>query len=1100
MIYNIMKTKEFFVSFRTHKTKRVSIIITCCMLWCTAFAQKTVTGSVKDIHNEPLIGVRIMVEGTSTGALTDMDGNFRLTDVHHPAEISFSYVGFKTKTVRSEENDSVYHIILEEENKQLDEVVVIGYGTMRRKDLTGAVASVSGDKLAANPVPNVVQALQGQLPGVNVISQDGRPGGDFSIRVRGGGSITQSNDPLYIVDGVQVSDISEIPVDNIETIDVLKDGASTAIYGARGANGVILVTTKGSDGDGKVKVKYNMYYQLKKATRTPDVMDAYSYVLHNWSYATAYGNNEQKGIEEYFGLGSEYGNHLNDYRNIKVHNYVDDVIRSASSWSHDLSLSGGNKNTKYYGTFNYMTDNGIRIKSGFKQWNADFKISQKITKNLTFDADLRYVEMLFDGTSFDYAAGNYVYGYRPIDHPLGNDNAALLSMGSPSVEEKYNPMAIIDNYSKDTKRQRLRGTGVLTWNILKGLVGKTEFSVGRYWNKTRNWDAGLHTNPYNQAKLTQGNGYNIRWATTLNYEVQGLGEKHHLTLLAGNEVLASKRETNNMTGAGFPQDFDMDRAFGLIQMYNMNDKYLDQTKKLSDFDNTVGEPNHTLSWFGRANYTLMGRYLFSATFRADGSSKFAPNNHWGFFPSAAAGWRISDEPFMAGTQKWLDNLKLRLSIGTSGNDDIDASLWKEYWIPEITWNGDKRTITFKPGDILANPDLKWETTISRNIGIDYSLWKGKVHGAIELYWNTTKDILMRVPVAESTGHSYQYQNIGKTSNKGVEFSVFYDIVRSKNFSLDLSATYSYNRNKVEKVMDGVNADTNTNWGSTTKRPYNDYIIREGEPVGTIYGYKANGFYTVDDFTVTEGVWTLKPGVPDIKNIVNYSGGQYYNRPQGQTAFPGVTKYEDINHDGVVNEEDACVIGHTLPQHTGGFNINASYKGFDASIGFTYQIGGDVYNANAMYSMMGNKNASYGWNRLGFISDCWRIYDIDAQGNLVPVTDPSALTALNANAKYALPYCEYGVVSSQFVEDASYLRLNTLTIGYTLPQTLTKKVGISKLRVFFTGGNLFCLTGYNGSDPDVNTRPEGANGFHTPNYDWNAYPRARTFTFGLNVAF
>ena len=266
------------------------------MLWCTAFAQKTVTGSVKDIHNEPLIGVRIIVEGTSTGALTDMDGNFRLTDVHHPAEISFSYVGFKTKTVRSEENDSVYHIILEEENKQLDEVVVIGYGTMRRKDLTGAVASVSGDKLAANPVPNVVQALQGQLPGVNVISQDGRPGGDFSIRVRGGGSITQSNDPLYIVDGVQVSDISEIPVDNIETIDVLKDGASTAIYGARGANGVILVTTKGSDGDGKVKVKYNMYYQLKKATRTPDVMDAYSYVLHNWSWSSAMSRRASRSI------------------------------------------------------------------------------------------------------------------------------------------------------------------------------------------------------------------------------------------------------------------------------------------------------------------------------------------------------------------------------------------------------------------------------------------------------------------------------------------------------------------------------------------------------------------------------------------------------------------------------------------------------------------------------------------------------------------------------------------------------------------------------------------------------------------------------------
>ena len=579
------------------------------MLWLTATAQKTVSGTVEDRSGEPLIGARVIVKGTSNGDITDIDGKFRLTNVPYTADLTFTYIGFQAKTVGTTPNDSIYHIILEEENKQLDEVVVIGYGTMRRKDLTGAVASVSGDKLAANPVPNVVQALQGQLPGVNVISQDGRPGGDFSIRVRGGGSITQSNDPLYIVDGVQVSDISEIPVDNIETIDVLKDGASTAIYGARGANGVILVTTKGSNGDGKVKVKYNMYYQLKKATRTPDVMNAYSYVLHNWSYATAYGNNEQKGIEEYFGLGPEYGNHLNDYRNIKVHNYVDDVIRSASSWSHDLSLSGGNQNTKYYGTFNYMSDNGIRTKSGFQKWNANFKISQKITKNLTFDADLRYVEMLFDGTSFDYAAGNYVYGYRPIDHPLGNDNAALLSMGSPSVEEKYNPMAIIDNYLKDTKRQRLRGTGVLTWNILKGLVGKTEFSVGRYWSKTRNWDAGLHTNPYNQAKLTQSSGYNIRWATTLNYEVQGLGEKHHLTLLAGNEVLASKRETNNMTGAGFPQDFDMDRAFGLIQMYNMNDKYLDQTKKLSDFDNTVEEPSHTLSWFGRANYTLMLPFL-----------------------------------------------------------------------------------------------------------------------------------------------------------------------------------------------------------------------------------------------------------------------------------------------------------------------------------------------------------------------------------------------------------------------------------------------------------------------------------------------------------
>ncbi|MBQ6209564.1 MAG: TonB-dependent receptor [Prevotella sp.] len=1087
------------------KIRRICLAMACSMLWLVSFAQKTVTGNVTDANGEPLIGVSVMVKGASyAGAVTDIDGNFSIPSVPSSAQLTFSYVGYQTKTVGVGSSSNL-KVVLDEDNTTLEDVVVIGYGTMKRKDLTGAVASVSGDKLAANPVSNVAQALQGQLPGVSVVSQDGRPGATMSIRVRGGGSITQSNDPLYIVDGVQVSDISDIPADNIESIDVLKDGASTAIYGARGANGVILVTTKGSKGDGTAKVKYNMYYQIKKSPKTLDVMDAYHYVLHNWSYATAYGMNEEDGIAEYFGLGSKFGNHLNDYKNVSVHNYVDDVMRTAGSWNHDLSLSGGNQNTKYYATVNYLTDDGIRIKSGFQRWNGNFKISQKITKNLTFDADLRYSEMKFEGTNFDYASGNSVYGYRPIDNPFGTDNSALLSMGNSSVEESFNPVNIIENYTNITKRQRLRGMGGLTWKIIEGLTAKSELSLSRNWSETRYWDAGKSTNPYNQAQLTKGNGYGVRWATTVNYEVQGLGEDHSLSLLVGNEVLASKSNSSKVTGAGFPSEFDMDRAFGLIQMYNMKEDYYDQTKKVSDFTNTIGEPKHTLSWFGRVNYDFLGRYLFTATFRADGSSNFAPNNHWGYFPSAAFGWRISDEPFMANTRDWLDNLKLRLSYGTSGNDAIDASLWKEYWEPEVTWNGDKRTVTFKPGEILANPDLKWETTVSRNLGIDYSFWNGKLRGSLEAYWNTTKDILMKVPVAETTGHSYQYQNVGETSNKGLELSVFYEIIRSKDFNLSVNATYNYNKNNVEKVREGVNADTHTNWGSSMKRPYNDYIIRKGEPVGTIFGYKSAGFYTVDDFNVTqnaagENVYTLKSGVPDIQGVVNYSGYKPYNLPEGQIAFPGVMKFEDTDGSGVVNEDDACVIGHTMPQHTGGFNINASYKGFDASLGFTYQIGGDVYNANAMHSMMGNKNTSYGWNRLALINDCWRMYDVDANGDLYAVTDPTALAALNANAKHALPYCEYGMVSSEFIEDASYLRLNTLTIGYTLPKTLTKKIGISNLRVYFTGGNLFCITGYNGIDPDVNTRPGGQDGFPVPNYDWNSYPRARTYTFGLNVAF
>ncbi|SEA55835.1 TonB-linked outer membrane protein, SusC/RagA family [Prevotella sp. tc2-28] len=1077
--------------------RRLLLAMLLCAFWLVGFAQNAIKGTVKDKSGEPLIGVSVTF-GNGQGTVTDIDGNF---SVNAPAgtPIKVSYVGYKAQTLKGSGN---MNITMEEDNTTLEDVVVVGYGTMKRRDLTGAVASVTGDKLAANPVANVAQALQGQLPGVNVMSQDGRPGATMAIRVRGGGSITQSNDPLFIVDGVQVSDISDIPADNIESIDVLKDGASTAIYGARGANGVILVTTKGSKGDGKAKVKYNMYYQIKKAPKTLDVQDAYDYVLHNWSYATFYGMNEADGIAEYFGLGSQFGNHLNDYRNVATHNYVDDVMRTAGSWSHDLSLSGGNEATKYYATVNYLTDDGIRIKSGMKRWNANFKISQKITKNLTFDADLRYSEMKIEGTNFDYAAGNSVYGYRPIDNPLGKDDSSLLSMGSSSVEASYNPLSIIDNYTNITTRQRIRGMGSLTWNVIKGLTAKTELSLSRNWSETDYWDAGKSTNPYNQAQLTKGNGYGIRWATTLNYQVQGLGEDHNLSFLLGNEVLASKSNSSKITGAGFPSEFDMDRAFGLINMYNMKEAYYDQTKKVSDFESTIGEAKHTLSWFGRVNYDFLGRYLFTATFRADGSSNFAPNNHWGYFPSAAVGWRINDEPFMANTKDWLDNLKLRLSFGSSGNDAIDASLWKEYWVPSIVWNGDKRTVTFKPGDILANPDLKWETTVSRNLGIDFGFWNGKLRGSIDLYWNTTKDILMKVPVAETTGHSYQYQNVGKTSNKGLELALFYEIYRSKDLNISVNATYNYNKNNVEEVVAGVNADTHTNWGSSMKRPYNDYIIREGEPVGTIFGYKSAGFYTVDDFDVTNGVWTLKKGVPDISGVVNYTGvgNKTYNTPEGQVAFPGVVKFEDTDGSGTVTEDDACIIGHTMPKHTGGFNINANWKGIDFSAGFAYQIGGDVYNANAMHSMMGNKNTSYGWNRLALVSDCWKMYDVDAKGDLVAVTDRDKLAAMNAGAKHALPYCEYGIVSSEFIEDASYLRLNTLTIGYTIPKFLTKKVGISNLRVYFTGGNLFCIAGYKGIDPDVNTRPGGQDGFPVPNYDWNSYPRARTYTFGLNVAF
>ena len=512
--------------------RKFYLVIALCMLWLTGFAQNAIKGSVKDKTGEPLIGVSITY-GSGQGTVTDFDGNF---SVNAPAgtQIKVSYVGFKPQTLKASAN---MNITLEEDNTTLEDVVVIGYGTTKRRDLTGAVASVTGEKLAANPVANVAQALQGQLPGVSVTSQDGRPGASMAIRVRGGGSVTQSNDPLFIVDGVTVSDISDIPADNIESIDVLKDAASTAIYGARGANGVILVTTKGSKGEGVAKVKYSMYYQIKKNPKTLETMDPYDHVLQTWSYAKAYGDTYAEGVAKYFGLGSAYGNHLNEYKNMSTHNYIEDVMQTAGTWNHDVSLTGGTEKTKYYASVNYMDDEGIRINTGFKRWNANVKVNQKLAKNLSFDVDLRYTEVTVKGNKFDESTS--AYKFRPIDNPLGTDDPSLLGMGEANVNPAYNPVSIIENYDYLTNRQHLRAMGGLTWEVIKGLIAKSELSLSRNWRKSENWDAGLE-NGYNTAQLIQGDGYGLRWATTLNYIVQGLGDNHNLSFLVGNEVLASK--------------------------------------------------------------------------------------------------------------------------------------------------------------------------------------------------------------------------------------------------------------------------------------------------------------------------------------------------------------------------------------------------------------------------------------------------------------------------------------------------------------------------------------------------------------------------------
>ena len=1084
-----------------------SALVLALLLFVGSISAQTVKVNVKDSQGEPVIGASVVEQDTKNGGVTDFDGNFTIKLTANKP-IVISYIGMKTQTVNAAGKSSI-NVTLSDDNTQLEEVVAIGYGTMKRKDVTGSVSSVTGDALTQVPVATVSDALQGKLSGVSVMSQDGRPGGATTIRVRGGGSITQSNDPLFIVDGIAVSTIDDIPADQIESIDVLKDASSTAIYGARGANGVILVTTKTAK-EGKPQVKYNMYYQIKAKPKLLDQQNAYTYVRRVWEYAQAAGVGDN--IARHYGLGSSYGNRLNEYNNVGTHNYMDDVFSSGHMWNHDLSVSGGSDKTKYFASVGYVNDNATMKSSGYSRWNVNLKLQQQLAKTLKLNIDARYSESKTQNNKyFQGSTSNinntliYPWMFNMIDNPLGaNASISDFGEGDDFAKDQYRPSDVIDDNDYVKKQQRVRLNTALTWEIVKNLTAKTELSLSRNWSKTENWQGSKTGRDLVAiAKLGQGDGYNTAWTTTLNYDFADLikHKDHAVSLLVGNEVLGSRSNSSNIVGQQFPGTWTKETAFGQIQMA--------QDRKNSYSTNSIGVSNHTISWFGRANYNLLGRYLFTFTMRADGSSKFAEGNRWGYFPAGAIAWRISDEPFMKSTTNWLDNLKLRLSMGTSGNDGIDAAAFIDKWAGKPNAEG---VYVYSPDKLKGNPDLTWEKTISRNVGLDFGFFGGKLNGSLDFYWNTTKDCLMLVPVNPLSGFSTQFQNAAKTSNKGIEVALNYNILRKKDLDLSFGITYNYNVNKIESVPSEASLDGSMKFASTAMAPTKPYVIREGEPMGMILGFKSAGFYTVDDFNITQDasgnyVYTLKNGVPD-NQIVKYYGGNNYNIPSGQSAFPGMPKYENTNGDNVVNKEDATIIGKMLPKHTGGFHFNGRYKSLDFSANFTYQLDGKIFNANfARSTHSGNTTKWLGMSRLDTRFDnSWHMFNTNAAGDLYAVTNPDELRALNAGAEYGLlGYVaeDAPVVSDDYIESAAYLRMQSLTIGYTLPKEWIQKIGISNARVYFTAGNLFCISGYDGLDPDVNTNSAmdpDYSGFPTPGFDYNSYPRSRTFTFGMNVAF
>lgn len=1082
-----------------------------------AQAAKKVTGTVLDEQGQPMIGVTVRLRDGKAGATTDLDGKFSI-EVPQNSVLVFSYIGYQeyTLTVGNQNN---YIINMVSENAALDEVVVIGYQTIKRKDLTGSVASVRGEDVATMPVANVAQALQGKLPGVNVTTQDGRPDATVSIRVRGGGSISQSNDPLILVDGITVKSLDDIPSDQVESIDVLKDASSTAIYGARGANGVILVTTKGAK-EGKVSVSYNGYVKFNTPTKYLDTLDPYDYLAFVWGNAAALGDAYRVSFEKLYGLGSYAGNNaggIDSYRNVPNQDIQKDVYNSSVSHNHDLTITGGNDKTRMLFSANYMDEEGMKINSYARRASFNFKINQKITKNLDVSFDARYSDRRTMGdektTNGSGSILSSSYRFRPIatSDILGDLDAMregnMEMYGRQSTWDRYSPAARIGDYEPLYIRQRLRGTASLNWRIIDGLTYHTDLSYNRTWEEDKIWGGAIYNNYMNDAtgeKLYAGSvewakrgSWGLRWTNTMSYDFNFLPEEHRLNLLLGHEVTDSGGDEIEIDANHFPANFTKDNAFAMINQY-------DKTAGTSNFFSGVDMPERILSFFGRVNYTLLDRYLFTFTFRADGSSKFSPEHRWGYFPAAAIGWRISEEPFMESTRDWLDNLKLRFSYGSVGNDGIDANLWSQMWTSEtdMRWQyalNNKYSSSYDySATEMANRDLKWETTITRNIGVDFSFFNSRLWGSVDLYWNTTKDLLMLTSIPGITGFTATYDNIGQTSNKGIEISLSGEIYKDKDWNITAGMNINFNKGNVDELADNVTGLYSSSWCGSSSFPGNDYILKEGSPVGIVRGYIYDGFYTTDDFNYVNGQYVLKEGVADLGSFINPVHG--VDRPEGQNAYPGLPKYRDMNDDKVIDELDVCEIGDMNPVHTGGFNINATWKNFDLGLYFNWSYGNDVYNVNKIASMYCAKESGAYENKLAFMKDAYKIYDI-VDGQLVHLTTPEQLNAANVNAKYPLPYSENGVTSTLAIEDGSYLRLNTLTLGYSLPQNLLRKVGISKLRIYGTVYNVFTITGYSGLDPEVSANTSNNNAtYPTVGLDWGTYPRARSFVVGLNLTF
>lgn len=995
-----------------------------------------VRGTVIDENGEALIGVNIVLKNTPTvGTLTDMDGNYTIS-VPRGSTLVFSYVGYTPQEITV--TQEINHVTLKGDVNVMDEVIVIGYGTMKKSDITGSIASVDKDKISRQPVANVASALQGLATGVSVTSNSGSPGATSTIRIRGVGTVNDA-DPLYVVDGMPVTDINYLSTSDIQSMEVLKDASATAIYGSRGANGVILITTK-KGSVGKAIVTFDAYWGVSKLLNNLDLMSG-----SEWYDLQS----EVNKVKAAAGV-NQIALNLVD-RNTST-NWMDEISQSAFMHNYSVGISGGKADDyKYNLGINYLNQEGTIKKTKYERITLRQSTEKTVVKDyLVVGSNVSISKSNSGGISEYNSSGLYDADYGIISNAIRVEPVVPAikedgTYGSSPYIDYYNPLADINYRDRNNKNFTLVGNIYGELEIIKGLKLKSSYGA-----EVRRADEKYFYPEYfvsnsqksNESYLskTHRNGNYYTWENTVSY-INTFAEKHRVNILAGYTNEWGKRENLGLTGRDF---------IGEAGNLHYIDATLDKSK-------TTGTNNATdyglISYLGRAHYEYDNRYLLTASIRRDGSSKFAKDNRWGNFPSFALGWRIDNEQFFKSMNAdWISSLKLRAGWGQIGNQNIGSyldksllSLWTQYGYLFGAGSNEKlyQGIAVRQ---LGNSNIKWETTESTNIGLDATFLDNRLIFSIEYYNKTTKDMLLAAPMPKYMGYTDNtYTNIGAANNKGIELNIEW---RDKigDFEYNVGGNMSTVRNRMTKLNGGTPISS-----GLLRQQYATYT-NEGLPIGAFWGY------------VTDGLIQTQEQLNSVKKA-----GYLLNAELGDVYFV------DTNGDGKLDENDKRMIGNSIPDVIYGFNIGMAWKGFDLNLQFGGTIGNDIFNAMRLYT--------------------YSLTDITNKDRALLNYWSPTNTNTNIPRLAAADYNNNNRLSDRYVESGTYLRLRNAQLGYTLPSVIVNKMMLQKLRIYVSGQNLFTITNYSGIDPEVGQSTSLSRGV-----DYGIYPQSRVITGGVNITF